>query len=452
MNPRPLFRIAHERRASPFRPSWRVMALLVGLAGWLDAAAATGPVVAEPLPAWERGMLDIHQINTGTGDAALFILPDGTTLLLDAGAVNRTGEREPRYDAPQRPDTSRRPGQTIARYVRRAHPDGAAGALDYAVLTHFHADHMGTVLPDSPRSASGAYQLAGITDVGDAVRIRTLLDRDWPRYDFPAPSGGEMMLNYRAFLKWQTENRGLQVARFEAGRADQIILRRAPRDFPGFEIRNIAVNGHVWSGSGTSTRNRYSGGLVPVENNCSLAFRLTYGAFTYFNGGDLSGLAGGKTPAWNDMESAVAWAAGPVDVHALNHHGTSDAANAFFLSVLQPRIHILSTYASSHPGPEVMRRMQSELIYPGPRDIFMTNGLWPGRREHMVKLFGETETAWLIERMAGIAATRGHIVVRVAPGGDSYQVIVIDDADDTGNVLSVHGPYPSRGAPQRTSR
>lgn len=436
-----------------FRLAGCATALLIGLAGsfFPDVVVAASAVAGKPLPRWERGLLDIHQINTGTGDAALFILPDGTTFLLDAGAVNRTGERAPRYDAPQRPDPSRRPGQTIARYVQRVHPDGTGGALDYAVLTHFHGDHMGTVMPDSPRSPGGGYKLSGITDVGDEVKIRTLLDRDWPHYKYPAPSGGEMMLNYRAFLKWQTENRGLQVARFEAGRADQIVLRRSPRDFPGFEVRNIAANGYVWTGSGTSARNRFPEGMLPVENNCSLAFRLTYGAFIYFNGGDMAGFLGANAPAWTEMESAVAWVTGPVDVHALNHHGTSDAANAFFLSVLQPRVHIQSTYASSQPGPDVMRRMLSERVYPGPREIFMTNGMWPGRREHMVKLFGETETVWLLERMARNATTQGHVLVRVAPGGYHYQVILLDDANESGHVLSVHGPYPSRGVTKRTT-
>jgi beta-lactamase superfamily II metal-dependent hydrolase len=414
---------------------------------WLSAAfvsAADVPVPGRPLPRWERGLLDIHQINTGTGDAALFILPDGTTLLLDAAGVNRTGEREPNYDAPARPDGSLRAGQWIARYVRRLHPDGERGALDYAMLTHFHGDHMGTLMPDSPKSKSGAYQLTGITDVGDEILIRQMLDRDWPDYKYPAPSGGAMMLNYRAFLKWQIENRGMKVARFEAGRVDQIVLRRAPGDFPNFEVRNIAANGFVWTGNGTEARNRYPAGIVPVENNCSLAFRLSYGAFSYFNGGDMAGWLAPNAPAWGEMESAVAWVTGPVDAYALNHHGTDDSANAFFLSVLQPRIHILSTYASSQPSPGVMRRMTSERIYPGPRDIFMTNSGWPGRREHMVKLFGEAETVWLLGQIEKTAARQGHVILRVEPGGASYRVIVTDDRDESGNVLSVHGPYDSR--------
>ena len=324
--------------------------------------------------------------------------------------------------------------------------EGTRGGLDFAALTHFHGDHMGTLRPDSPPSASGAYKLTGITDVGEELRIGTLLDRGWPDYDFPAPLASPMMQNYRAFLKWQSRHRGMQVVRFEAGRSDQIVLRRAQRDFPTFEIRNIAANGRVWTGGGTATRNRFPPGIVPVEeNNCSLAFRLSYGAFTYFNGGDMAGFLAPNALAWAEMESAVAWVTGPVDVHALNHHGTQDAVNPFFLSVLRPRIHIQSTFASSQPSPDVMRRMLSERIYPGPRDIFMTNSGWPGRREHMVKLFGETETAWVLERFGQVAARQGHVVVRVEPGGARYRVIVLDDSTGDSRVLSVHGPYLSRG-------
>jgi beta-lactamase superfamily II metal-dependent hydrolase len=414
--------------------------------------AAQPPVVGQPLPRWERGTLDIHQINTGTGDAGFYIFPDGTTMLLDASGTNRTGQRPPNYDAPLRPDMSQRAGQWVARYIRRVHPEDERGELDYAALTHFHGDHMGTLLPESPMAASGAYRLTGITDVGDVVRIRTMLDRGWPDYSFPAPSGSPMMHNYRAFLKWQAEHRGLKGERFQPGRADQIVLRRDPQAYPSFEVRNIAANGHVWTGSGHAVRNRFPDGMVPSENNCSLAFRLSYGAFAYFNGGDMAGFLPPSAQAWNEMESAVAWVTGPVDVHDLNHHGTPDGANTFFLSVLRPRIHLLSTYAASQPGPDLLRRLLSERIYPGPRDVFMTNGMWPGRRANMVKLYGEAETDWLEGQFKEMAATQGHVVVRVDAGGGTYRVIVVDDSTPDGAVLSVHGPYQSRALPSGASR
>jgi hypothetical protein len=418
-------------------------------------AAATAPVAGQPLPPWEKGLLDIHQINNGTGDAAFLVLPDGTTMILDAGAGFRPDQVKSRYDAPQRPNASLRPGQWVTKYIQRVHPQGARGEVDYAMLTHFHGDHMGTLVPSSPKSAVGPYRLTGITDVGDAIHFRKVIDRGWPTYNYPGQSGGEMMLNYRAFLEWQIKNRGLKVERFEAGRADQIVLVHAPKDFPQFSVQNIAANGYVWTGGGTATRNRFPEGLLPDENNCSLAFRMNYGAFSYFNGGDMAGVpdapVAGVPPknavTWAEMESAVAWVTGPVDVHALNHHGTPDAVNAFFLSVLSPRVSIASIYASSQPGPEVLRRLLSERVYPGARDVFLTNFLWEGRREHMVKLYGEKDTAWLIDEIGKLPSHQGHVLVRVDAGGGSYRVIVIDDSKEDGAVKSVHGPYPSRGQP-----
>lgn len=422
----------------------RVCGPLLGLAmGLTNLPAAVAPVVGQPLPAWERGMLDIHQINAGKGDAAFFIFPDGTTFLLDAGAVVRA--RPPQYDSPQRPDATLRPGQWIARAIRRAHPEGERGALDYAALTHFHDDHMGSVTDQSPVAPAGTYKLTGITDVAEAVPIRTMIDRGWPDYSFPAPLRSSSMFNYRAFLEWQSRQRGLRVERFQPGRAGQFRLLRDAASYPGFEFRNIAANGQVWTGEGEDVRQRYPDGELPGENDCSLAFRISYGAFAYFNGGDMAGVRPAAAPSWSEIESAVAWVTGPVDVHALNHHGFADSANAFFLSVLQPRIHILSVYAASHPGPDVMRRLLSEQVYPGPRDIFMTNGMWEGRSPHMVKLFGEAETAWLVERIGEAASVQGHVVVRVAPGGDTYRVIVLDDRAGSDSVVrSVHGPYEAR--------
>lgn len=176
---------------------------------------------------------------------------------------------------------------------------------------------MGEPDDESP-VAAGGYRLAGITGAAEEVPIRTLLDGGWPDYDKPQDLLDRMVDNYRAFVRWQIEHRKMSVERFTAGRRDQIVLRHAPKPYPKFEIRNIAADGHVWTGTGDEVRNRFPDFDPPSENNCSTAFRLRYGRFTYFNGGDMAGI---KQPQWRDLESAVAWVAGPVDVLALNHHG-----------------------------------------------------------------------------------------------------------------------------------
>jgi hypothetical protein len=40
------------------------------------------------LPAWNEGSLYIHHISTGRGNASYFVMPDGTTILIDAGEAD----------------------------------------------------------------------------------------------------------------------------------------------------------------------------------------------------------------------------------------------------------------------------------------------------------------------------------------------------------------------------
>ena len=56
---------------------------------------------AEYLPQWEEGCLDIHTISTGRGDACLIIMPDGTTMMIDAGDNGKAKDK-------QHPDNSLR--------------------------------------------------------------------------------------------------------------------------------------------------------------------------------------------------------------------------------------------------------------------------------------------------------------------------------------------------------
>src|SRR6266496_795694 len=84
------------------------------LACLISLRPAAAQAVGDVLPPWTPGTMDIHQISTGRGNSSLSILPDGTTMLLDAGEL--TGS-SPRYVSP-RPDASHTPGEWIVRYVR----------------------------------------------------------------------------------------------------------------------------------------------------------------------------------------------------------------------------------------------------------------------------------------------------------------------------------------------
>jgi beta-lactamase superfamily II metal-dependent hydrolase len=394
--------------------------------------AQADDTVGNPLSAWQPGTLDIHQISSGRGNAGLYVFPDGTTLLVDAGELpTKTAQH-----TPDRPNSTRPAGEWIVRYIRHALAHDPQPALDYVILTHFHDDHMGGPSDKSPVAICGAYKLTGLTQVGESLKIGKLLDRGWPDYNYPQPLEDSATKNYRAFVKWQTEHNGLNVERFVPGRNDQIVLRRDAKQYPDFQFRNVGVNGEIWTGEGTATHKHIppldtvARADRPHENMCSISFRLSYGKFDYFNGGDIPGIPAKGRPAWHDIETPVAKAVGPVDAAILDHHGYLDTHNEFFVGTLRPRVWTISVWDAHHPTAGVWKRLQSTELYPGPRDIFATDVHTANRKA--------------IEGLDKLASQAGHIVLRVAPGGDSFRVVIVDDTSESYHVTKVFGPYPSR--------
>jgi hypothetical protein len=404
--------------------------------------------VGAPIPPWQEGYVDLHHINTGAGDAGFFILPDGTTLLLDAGELDPTTERynSPRQTAPK-PNGSRRPFEWITDYIRRMHPTPQDPVLDYAVLTHFHDDHLGDAHALSPAHHEGGFLKTGFAGVCSAFPVRRIIDRGYPDYDYPIPSdsdsvkrhfgtedGPQVFGNYVKFLDW-IRTRGATVECFRPGALDQITLQNRPSDFPSFECRIVYANGKLWSGEGDENRQIFpdmatlEANELPSENACSAATLFRYGEFTYFNGADIPGIPNIGEPAWSDVESPVAEVVGSVDVQVLNHHGYRNTQNKDFTRTLAPRVYIQQNWSADQPGHDVFLRMISEKIYPGPRDLFATNMLDSTRQVIGPRI----DTAY--------RSTSGHTLLRVEPGGKRYWVLVLDDTDPRCHLKGVFGPY-----------
>ncbi len=75
---------------------------------------------SQPLPKWEKGFLDIHFISTGCGNCTLIIMPDSTTMLVDAGEQDPTSPRtlSPR-NTPRYPNYSKMGYQWQTDYIRQ---------------------------------------------------------------------------------------------------------------------------------------------------------------------------------------------------------------------------------------------------------------------------------------------------------------------------------------------
>ncbi len=170
----------------------------------------------------------------------------------------------------------------------------------------------------------------------------------------------------------------------------------------------------------------------PGENQLSLALRIDYGDFRYYTGGDCPGIADLGAPKWNDVETPMSAAIGEVDVAVMDHHGNRDAHNEFNIRTLKPRVWIQQTWSSDHPGHEVLRRVTSNYLYDGPRDLFATNML-----EANKNVIGPA-----LER--AYKSMDGHIVVRVTEGGEVYHIIILNDENEKREILAIHGPYKTK--------
>lgn len=425
-------------------PSPRRRSLLLGAAGALtlplwrlafagDVLAASTPAqtTGARLPPWRPGQMDIHHLAIGRGNATLIVMPDGTSVLVDAGATNDGFD----VSMTTRPGTGRRPGEWIARYAARHLAATGHMGLDYALVTHLHPDHLGDVSPSSPLSQQGDYRLTGIMDVAEALPIGVLIDRGYP--DYPYLGGwletAPFAKNYRSFIESRRAHGGV-VEAFQVGRRDQFRpLGRIPVKSP-FGIRNIAANGRVWSGDGTNShelfppRETLAPSDLPDENMLCAAIRVEHGAFRYFTGGDLTSTTFDGDEPWRDILTAAARAAGRVDVATADHHGLYDAVSADVVRALRPRAWIIQAWHISHPSMLPLEHMLSERLYPGPRDIFATDVMSGNALMHQR----------LIKRLR---STRGHVVVRVDEGGANFRVFVTDNRSEDDRVLFATDAY-----------
>lgn len=362
--------------------------------------------VGKPLPAWTEGCLDIHAVNSARGECTFFILPDGTTMAVDAGTTFGTN---PNYaNALPKPDASTSPEDLYAAYMKHFMP---GDSLDYFALSHYHADHMGKSSDDFPYKEEGGYHLFGVTALYELLPFRVLFDRSFPKYgkSMRMEDTSHGIHDYAAFIKYQHE-RGLECGKFEPGRDDQIVLRNNPGKYPDFTVFCYSNSGTVWDGKD------FKDFKVKRENVASTSLLVSYGDFDYFTSGDNNGQG--------MIESMNAAIGKEVEALKCPHHMSNPGQVNTLLDGLNPQVVVTQSFFVR----EIQPNQENIESQGGRRDLFFTNidrSLVDARPE-------------LYSLCKGM---NGHVVIRVLPGGKKFYVYMLKDTDYSYEVLAKYGPY-----------
>lgn len=385
-------------------------------------------VVGQVLPRWTEGCFDIHLINSGRGEAIFYIMPDGTTMLIDAGET----KTDKTTSVPQRPNDVTRPYMVNATYIKHFLPAGKR-SIDYFLASHFHIDHIGSPTMASETSENG-YKLAGITALFNEIPFNHLLDRAYPSYTSDGtipPIDGGFIEDYMAFVKWGVGNKKFDGARFEVGK-QQIRMLNEPEKYDNFWILNICGNGNVWipdeTGKGGEVINYSTAG----GNPSSCGVHIHYGKFDYLACGDL--VSAPQNAVSNYVKAAVPL--NGLDAFKAHHHLSANSwGSAMQKNGFNPRVILNQNFSNYQPDYGLVNSLNTGVFetatYKWDNDLFTTN------------LCQSQQTAYP-DIASKIKGCNGHIVLRVAPDTESFYVYLLDDSDMIYRIKNIYGPYAAK--------
>ena len=395
------------------------------------------PLAGKKLPPWKQGEFQVHFIYTGVAESMFWIMPDGTTMLLDCGDHPAcTRGKKAIWILPH---GKRHSGEWIARYVSRVNP--AKKNVDYLMISHHHADHAGMIGWGAGEHEWNGKKLSvsGVLQAADTLKFKTCFDRGWPNFNDPIPNERFDTVAYqhlRDTFAYLMERDGLKMEKFEVGAVNQVALKNAAA-YPGFKITNITGNGKIRRRDG-SVRDLYAekhDAKRLNENGMSLGLIVQYGPFRFYTAGDFFDVFKLPDGTKRFIEVELAKEIDPVDVAKINHHG-HHSMHLSLVAALKARVWTACMWDQLHITADTLERLSSREAYSEPRLI--APAVFPPERR-----FEDAGKPFLAD-IAPESFDAGHVVLTVAPGGAKYSIAYVTADDESMKVTGAYD-FASRG-------
>ena len=244
--------------------------------------------------------LQIYSIDVEGGQATLLVSPSGQSMLVDTGWAGFNG----------------RDADRIAAAMKLAGVQG----LNYVLITHYHADHVGGVPQLADKVKIGTF-----VDHGENLEHTAVVDKDFANYKATIAKTGAKRLTVKPGDSIPIS--GLHVEVLTAGR------KEITRPLPGAGQPNDACNSEPAPADD------------PTENSASLGVLVTYGKFRFIDLGDLTKKKEVELTCPNNK-------VGKVDLYLVSHHGWDQSNTRSLLNALHPRVAIMNNGAHKGGSPD----------------------------------------------------------------------------------------------------